>query len=199
MRDVDHVGVRRDPLDDAVADADELVRDAIVGEQGYDRRDAASVTASTSPSTSRRSRLGDDAQSEPARLGGGHRSDRDAGEIDADRANALAAEAGGEHDEIGLGEALDRLLLGPAEDNHVGGQLARNHVARARSTGEEHAIAGLQPGAELPHEPLLRRLLCDQPRLDPALAQRLSVPGPTAATAGAAPSAAPPALPPGRS
>ena len=37
VRDVDHVGVRRDPLDDAVADADELVRDAIVGEQGYDR------------------------------------------------------------------------------------------------------------------------------------------------------------------
>ena len=50
--DVDEVGVGRDPFDHAVADADELVRDAVVGEQGHYRPDAASLTASTSPSAS---------------------------------------------------------------------------------------------------------------------------------------------------
>ena len=51
--DVDHVGVGRDALDDPVADAREVVLEAEVGQERDDAsRDAASVTAATSPSRS---------------------------------------------------------------------------------------------------------------------------------------------------
>jgi hypothetical protein len=52
VRDVDDVGLGRDPLDDAVAGADEVVLEAEVGQEGDEGGNAASLTASTRPSRS---------------------------------------------------------------------------------------------------------------------------------------------------
>src|SRR5262245_9702884 len=52
VRDVDHLSFGRDALDDAVTRADEVVLEAEVGQEGDEPRDAASLTAATSPSRS---------------------------------------------------------------------------------------------------------------------------------------------------
>ena len=81
MRDVDDLRLRRDPLDHAVARADEVVLKPEVAQEGDEH--AREVTAATRPATSCVSASPDDAQAACERRCGRLRADADRGQVDA--------------------------------------------------------------------------------------------------------------------
>ena len=80
VRDVDHVRLGRDALDDAVAGADEVVLEAEVGQEGDEPERCRELNRFDEPLPVVGPRLGDDAQPAAAGLRGGDRADRDAGQ-----------------------------------------------------------------------------------------------------------------------
>ena len=153
VRDVDDLGVRRDPLHHAVADADEVVGQPEVGQEGDDHGGDPTNRVDQTVEVVRLG-LGDDVQSCLPRSRSRLRADRDRRHRGAERGVRPRGRGGGEHDQVGLREALGPQLQRPVERNEVGPELVREQPPRALGAREQHPPCRPR---QLSEQALLRR------------------------------------------
>ena len=161
MGDVDHPRVRRDPRDDAVTGADEVVLQPEVAEKADDHASTVAgdlpthgLTAATSPSRSCVSASASTSTpaSRAARVVSGPIDT--AGMPVPSAAKARAADGEAEHDEVAVRCRVGDELAGSVERDEVGVELVDEEPPRALGRCEQHL-----PGRprQLGEEPFLRR------------------------------------------
>ena len=163
-------GLRRDPLDHAVAGADEVVLEPEVGEERDEHRRPESTSCRPDHRDAAAGRRPATAAARPAlvrrpprrrRRGPPARAARDvSGPIETTGSPVASARegprgrGGREEVEVAVGRSVGPELARPVERDEVGAERARQQAARALGGGEQHPAGGSR---ELREEPLLRR------------------------------------------